>query len=127
MALDDSPESRQVAQARCSADGASTPSGSEHYYFRHGFADVDEYWSFCLPPERAEEFLHEYAKLNRLPPGSNAQTFPHPILGATDCEAWVGRYWFRSFGELDRLYYRKYLFCGYSAKRHRIYLSNWND
>jgi len=105
---------------------AVPPFSSDHYYFRDGFADVDEYWSFCLPLAEAQTFLTEYVQQNRLPQMTDMSGLPEWILGAKSPE-WDDRYWFSGFDELDQVYYEKSLFCGYSVERERLYLMNWNE
>ena len=105
---------------------AVPPFSSDHYYFRDGFADVDEYWSFRLPPEQAESFLASYVQQNHLSRLEETKELPMWILGASKSE-WDEGYWFGDFEELDEVYYKEFLFCGYSAKRGRVYLMNWNE
>jgi len=103
------------------------PFSSDHYYFRVGYSDVDEYWSFCLPPEQAKAFLATYVDRLNLPRARDPGAIPDFVLGSTGQPEWDDRYWFSGFGELDQVYYRRFLFCGYSADRNRVYLMNWND
>ncbi|MCD4728951.1 MAG: hypothetical protein K8R46_14940 [Pirellulales bacterium] len=104
---------------------------SGHFFFRTGFGDVDEYWSFVLPPERARAFLDSYVKKNALPTISRNTNFPAYISirinGSYDHKDWRSDLWFDSLADLSEVYYKKYLFCGYSAEKNRIYLMNWND
>jgi len=100
---------------------------SNHYFFREGFGDVDEYWSFCLPPDRAEEFLKAYVETNNLPLVEDTSEIPDWVLGMTEQDEWDSRYWFSAYRELDQIYYKRFLFCGYSADRNRLYLMNWNE
>lgn len=106
--------------------GELPSASSDHYFFRDGFTDVEEYWSFCLPPTEVEAFLTAYVQRNRLPQMTDTSELPKWILGARSPE-WDDRYWFAGFDELDQVYYEEFLFCGYSAKRHRVYLMNWNE
>ena len=100
---------------------------SQHYYFRSGFTDVDEYLSFQLPPELAREFIAEYVRDTQIPKSTNYSQIPEWVLGRITHEGWDSKYWFSSFDQLDEIYYMKYRFCGYSKERNRIYLMNWND
>ena len=65
---------------------AVPPFSSDHYYFRDGFADVDEYWSFRLPPEQAESFLASYVQQNHLSRLEETKELPMWILGASKSE-----------------------------------------
>jgi hypothetical protein len=100
---------------------------SKHYFFRSGFTDVNEYWSFQLPPDQAGSFIKTYVSANQIPALSDTSAIPEWVLGNIRHERWDHRYWFTSFEQLDEIYYQKYLFCGYSRKAKRIYLMNWND
>lgn len=100
---------------------------SKQFFFRTGFTDVGEYWSFVLPPGLAREFVDSYAKrqtLTRVPATSD---FPDWINRHHDHDAWKQEYWFNEFEDLSEIYYRQYLFLGYSEEKNRIYLMNWND
>ncbi len=99
---------------------------SDHYYFREGHTDVNEYWSFCLPPERAAAFLIDYIATTKLQPVKDTSQIP-TWVNESQSAKWDQRYWFGDFEELDQIFYEKYLFCGYSAKHNRVYLMNWND
>ncbi|WP_417745560.1 hypothetical protein [Rosistilla oblonga] len=100
---------------------------SDHFFFRDGFTDVDEYWSFCLAPDLAEAFLKAYVEKSQLTVVEDTNDIPDWVLGVKEQDEWDGRYWFSDYRELDQIYYKKYLFCGYSADRNRLYLMNWND
>jgi hypothetical protein len=103
------------------------PFSSDHYYFREGFTDVNEYWSFCLPPEQVKSFLSSYTERAKLPLAEDSNEIPDFVLGPKGQSEWDNRYWFRDFGQLDQVYYKRFLFCGYSADRNRLYLMNWNE
>ena len=103
------------------------PFSSDHYYFREGFPDVNEYWSFCLPPEQVKEFLAAYIERAKLPLIKDPSEIPEFVLGMPGQQEWDNRYWFRGFDELDQVYYERSLFCGYSANRNRLYLMNWDE
>lgn len=103
------------------------PFSSEHYYFREGYPDVQEYWSFCLPPEQAKAFLTAYVDRAKLPLVEDPSEIPDFVLGSKGLQEWDNRYWFNGFDELDQVYYKRFLFCGYSADRNRLYLMNWNE
>jgi hypothetical protein len=100
---------------------------SNHFFFREGFMDVDEYWSFELPPELARVFLDSYVKMNSLQAISQNSDLPDWIKRSSNHKDWRSDLWFKSYADLSKVYYKKYLFCGYDAKKNRIYLMNWND
>jgi hypothetical protein len=103
------------------------PFSSDHYYFREGFTDVNEYWSFCLPPEQAKAFLSSYTARATLPLAENPGEIPNLVLGPKGQSEWDDRYWFHDFDQLDQVYYKRLLFCGYSTDRNRLYLMNWDE
>ncbi len=100
---------------------------SEHFLFRDGFGDVDEYWSFVLPPDLARKFVDSHVDRMRLPRVDDMSGIEECVLGGCEHEDWSGEYWFDRFEDLTEIYYEKYYFCGYSEKKNRIYLMNWND
>jgi hypothetical protein len=101
---------------------------SRHFFFRTGFGDVDEYWSFELPPDRAREFLDDYVKRSQLPSIPATSEFPDWIRDpGCDHEDWNPQLWFERFEDLSEIYHVKYHFVGYSQEKNRIYLMNWND
>jgi hypothetical protein len=105
----------------------SPPFSSDHFLFYDGGPDVDEYWSFVLPPEYARVFLDTYVKKNSLSAVSPDTKLPDWITRSTDHKDWRADLWFRSTAELSEAYYKKGLFCGYSAEKNRIYLMNWTE
>ena len=100
---------------------------SQHYFYREGFGDVDECWSFCLPPEYAKKFLAAYTKKTGMPLIEDTSDIPDWVIEITEQDTWDGRYWFSAYSEFDQIYYKDHLFCGYSADKNRIYMMNWND
>ena len=100
---------------------------SRHYFFKIGFQDVTEYWSFVLPPKLAEAFILNYTKEIKKSKNNAIKEIPKFIIGMPKQDKWNQEYWFSSFEDLDEIYYQRYFFCGYSKKANRIYLVNWND
>lgn len=100
---------------------------SKHYFFKIGFQDVTEYWSFVLPPKLAEAFILKSIKEMHTSKNNDPKEIPKFIIGMPKQEKWHQEYWFSSLDDLNEIYYRKYFFCGYSKKTNRIYLVNWND
>lgn len=110
---------------------ASVPEfSSDHFFFMTGFGDTVEYWSFVLPPEYARAFLDRYVKMHSLPKLSSdasvselVKAAPRPYVEHRD---WRPSQWFNSPNELSEVYYKDHLFCGYDAKKNRIYLMKWS-
>ena len=71
---------------------------------REGYPDVEEYWSFCLPPERAKAFLTAYVDRAKLPLVEVPSEIPDFVLGSKGQREWDNRYWFNGFDELDQVY-----------------------
>jgi hypothetical protein len=117
----------QPSEIACFRTDGIPAYSSKHYFFKHGFTDIDEYWSFQLPPDRARNFITKYVQANQLKVIKDTSRLPKWILGQIRHGKWDNRYWFSSFNQLDEIYYKKYLFCGYSIEKNRIYLMNWND
>lgn len=100
---------------------------SDHFFFFDGGPDVDEYWSFVLPPEYARVFLDSYIKSNSLPAMSPDAKLPEFVYPSFNHKDWRSDLWFKSVADLSEAYYKKGLFCGYNAKKSRIYLMNWDE
>jgi hypothetical protein len=101
---------------------------SSHFFFRAGGPDVDEYWSFVLPPDQARVFLDSYIKKNSLLAISQNNDLPIWITQSyKDHKDWRSDLWYNSLADLSEAYTTKGLFCGYSAEKNRIYLINWDD
>jgi len=103
------------------------PFSSRHYYYCEGYPDTNEFWSFCLPPERVEAFLDTYIERAELSLVEDPSEIPEFVLGMPRQQEWDDRYWFHGFDELDRVYFNRSHFCGYSKNRNRLYLANWDD
>lgn len=111
------------------------PEGSsQHYFYRDGFTDTDEFWSFKLPPDQMEGFIRDYVSRHRIPKAS--EKLPSAVTRALrpsfqKCEKWEAEYWFEDFADLDAMYAETAEggigeFAAYSKKNGRVYLMNWN-
>ena len=116
-------------------DNALPEGSTEHYFFREGFGDVDEFWSFRLPPDRIEDFIGEYVLKHRIPKAGSdlPSTVINPALPqfAESFEEWQPEYWFDDIADLDEMYlkldeWEAGEFAAYSKKNGRVYLMNWN-
>jgi hypothetical protein len=100
---------------------------SDHFYFFNGGPDAEEYWSFVLPPEYARVFLDSYIRSNSLPAMSPDVKLSEYVCTPRDHKDWRSDLWFKSVADFSEAYFKKGLFCGYSAEQNRIYLMNWHD
>jgi hypothetical protein len=103
------------------------PFSSRHFFFRSGFGDVDEYWSFVLPPDQARDFIDTYITENNLLPATSETAFPSGVDITYEHEDWKRDLWFTSFSDLSEIYLAEGLFCAYSQEKNRVYLMNWNE
>ena len=110
----------------CNSEGAP-PFSSRHFYYESGFTDLDCFWSFELPPDLARQFLNDHPTGRLLVSPNDRSKIRSCVKGRQIPEELRAEYWFNSFSDLDKVYYREFYFCGYSSEKNRIYLMNWND
>ena len=113
------------------------PAGSSyHYFFRDGFGDTVEFWSFNLPPDKMESFVSDYVAKNHISritdkdKLSTLSTYSLAVGKAEPHGNWRPEYWFSSLKDLDKIYCsendRRGDFATYSKEKGRVYLMNCN-